>query len=257
MTVEWATSGPGSSIGSTSVSNPDGIAQTNWKVSQTAGPQTATATLDGAAGSPVTFNAIANPGNPTGLLKTGGDNQAQQTGLGFVAPLSVMISDNFGNGVPGIDVDWTVTSGSVTLDAGTTTTGADGVTATAVTAGATLGDATVKAEPTIGSSSVTFNLEVTGPQLHVTLGNNFFRSIHNGTENPAIDTVAVGSTIIWNKASPTGHTVTSTSGPVAFDSGLLVGVPNTTFSFTFNTPGTYTYQCMVHGPPMTGQIVVQ
>jgi hypothetical protein len=257
VTVEWATSGPGSTIGTSSLTDPNGIAQTVWKISQVAGPQAATATVDGATGSPINFSATGNPGNPTSIEKTSGDSQAQQVGMSFPLPLSLQVTDNFGNGIPSIQMDWSVTSGSIVLDGPSSTTGTDGSTAISITAGNTIGAAQVTAAPAGALNSVTFDLEVTGPQLHITLGNDFFRSLHNGTENPAIDTVAVGTTVIWDKASPAPHTVTSTSGPVAFDSGLLTGVANTNYKFTFTTPGTYTYESTPDGPPMTGELVVQ
>src|SRR5690242_11700764 len=49
-----------------------------------------------------------------------------------------------------------------------------------------------------------------GPVGHVTVGNIFFRSAHNGSANPAVDTIAVGGTVtwIWNAAGQ--HTVQST-----------------------------------------------
>jgi len=257
VTVEWETSNSGSAIGSSSVTDPNGIAQTTWKLSQTAGPQSATATLDGATGSPIAFTATALPGNPSSIEKTDGDNQLQEVGLPFPLPMSLRVTDPFGNGVPAIEVDWSVTSGSVILDGPTTITQTDGRTSLSVMAGNAVGPAQVTAEPVGGLNSVIFDLEVTGPQFHIMLGNDFFRSLHNGTENPAIDTVAVGTTVIWDKASPKPHSVTSTSGPVAFDSGLLTGVSNTNYKFTFTTPGTYTYESTPDGPPMTGELVVQ
>ena len=36
-----------------------------------------------------------------------------------------------------------------------------------------------------------------GPVGSVTVGNIFFQSGHNGTMNPAVDTVAVGTTVTW------------------------------------------------------------
>lgn len=257
VTVEWETSNPGSAIGSSSLTDPNGIAQTTWKLSQTAGPQAATATVDGATGSPVTFSATADPGNPSSIEKTAGDNQLQEVGLPFPLPMSLQVTDAFGNGVPSIEVEWSVTSGSVVLDGLVSTTQTDGTSSLSVVAGNTVGPAQVTAEPVGSLYSVTFDLEVTGPQFHIMLGNNFFRSLHNGTENPAIDTVAVGTTVIWDKASPLPHTVTSTSGPVAFDSGLLTGGANLSYEFTFTTPGTYTYESTPDGPPMTGELVVQ
>ena len=92
----------------------------------------------------------------------------------------------------------------------------------------------------------------------VTVGNIFFQSGHNGTMNPAVDTVPVGTTVTWtwtNTGSET-HTVRSDGMPSFTSSDPITG-NGQTYTMTFTTPGTYQYDCAIHGPLMTGRIVVQ
>lgn len=64
--------------------------------------------------------------------------------------------------------------------------------------------------------------------------------------------VKAGTTVTWENRDNTQHTTTSTASPPVWDSGILN--PGQSFSFTFNTPGTYSYICNVH--PMAGTVVV-
>jgi len=95
------------------------------------------------------------------------------------------------------------------------------------------------------------------PVGQVTVGDILFRSAHNGTQNPAVDTIVAGSSVTWTWNGGS-HSIQSTGLPpeVFRNSVVLVGA-NATYSVTFRTPGTYPYQCMVHGSAMTGSIVVQ
>jgi plastocyanin len=86
----------------------------------------------------------------------------------------------------------------------------------------------------------------------VQIGNNFFKSAHNGTVNPAVDTIAVGGTVSWGWPGSL-HSVESTGSP-SFTSSPIQS--SGTYSFTFNNAGTYSYTCAVHPGQMTGQIVV-
>ncbi|MEO7987398.1 MAG: plastocyanin/azurin family copper-binding protein [Gemmatimonadales bacterium] len=92
----------------------------------------------------------------------------------------------------------------------------------------------------------------------VTVGNIFFRSGHNGTTNPAVDTVAAGTTVTWTWTGTggTSHSVLSTGSP-SFTSSPTQSGDGKTYTFTFVTPGTYQYDCVVHGTAMSGTIVVQ
>jgi len=95
----------------------------------------------------------------------------------------------------------------------------------------------------------------------VTVGNNgqiVFISGHNGTTNPAVDTVAAGSTVTWTWTNNQGvsHSVQS-QGSTTFASSPIVSGNGQTYAVTFTAPGTYRYDCAVHGTAMTGTIVVR
>jgi plastocyanin len=62
----------------------------------------------------------------------------------------------------------------------------------------------------------------------------------------------MGTTVTWTNLDSTVHTVTSGTG--AFDSGALG--QNATFSYTFNSRGTFNYHCTLH-PFMTGKVIVE
>ena len=68
---------------------------------------------------------------------------------------------------------------------------------------------------------------------------------------PATLTVAAGTTVTWTNNDSLTHTVTANDG--SFDSSNLK--PGQQFSYTFNTPGTYSYHCALH-PFMSGVVVV-
>lgn len=92
----------------------------------------------------------------------------------------------------------------------------------------------------------------------VSLGNNFFRSDRNGSVNAAVDTVLAGGKVTWKWAS-TGsvpHNVQSVGAP-SFTSGPLETGDGKTYELTFTAPGTYRYNCAVHGNLMSGVVVVQ
>ncbi len=91
----------------------------------------------------------------------------------------------------------------------------------------------------------------------VTVGNIVFTSVHNGTAHPAVDTVALGSTMVWTWTG-TGqvmHSVQSIGATTFPSSGLMAG-EESSYAVKFATPGTYQYDCAVHGQAMTGTIVV-
>jgi plastocyanin len=89
----------------------------------------------------------------------------------------------------------------------------------------------------------------------VTIGAGIqFVSSHNASMNPAVDTIAAGSALTWNWTGTLPHSVRSIGTPTFTSSGTQTGAG--TYSVTFNTPGTYKYNCIVHGDAMTGTIVV-
>jgi lytic cellulose monooxygenase (C4-dehydrogenating) len=91
----------------------------------------------------------------------------------------------------------------------------------------------------------------------VTVGDIFFTSGVNGSSNPAVDTVAVNGTVTWTWATTESlpHSVQSIGSPSFTSSAIQTGAGQT-YQFTFTAPGTYQYDCAVHGQMMTGTIVV-
>jgi plastocyanin len=70
--------------------------------------------------------------------------------------------------------------------------------------------------------------------------------------SPMMMTVKAGTTVTWKNLDGEPHTVVSPDG--AFRSHALD--QGDTFTFKFDTPGTYKYICSIH-PKMMAAIVVQ
>jgi plastocyanin len=77
-------------------------------------------------------------------------------------------------------------------------------------------------------------------------------TISNFSFSPATLNVAAGTTVIWTNKDSVTHTVTSDSG--LFNSGNLS--PDSNFSYTFGSAGTFTYHCAIH-TYMTGTVMVK
>ena len=95
-----------------------------------------------------------------------------------------------------------------------------------------------------------------GPLGSVTAGPGIqFVSGHNGTTNAAVDTIAIGGTVTWTWTGSLPHSVQSVGSTSFASSSTMTG--SGTYAVRFDTPGTYRYDCAVHGQLMTGTIVVR
>lgn len=81
-----------------------------------------------------------------------------------------------------------------------------------------------------------------------------FVSAHDGSQNPAVTSIAVGATVTWTWSGSLQHSVQST-GATSFAGSPIMS--RGSYSVQFNTPGTYHYICGVHGPAMSGTVIVQ
>lgn len=99
--VEW--SGDGSVVGGTTTES-DGSATGDWILPTTAGVAEMTATVGDQTGS---FTAVVAPG-PAALLEATAPTEAP---AGSVVPVSISVTDEYGNPRSGDPVTWTVTSG--------------------------------------------------------------------------------------------------------------------------------------------------
>ena len=77
-------------------------------------------------------------------------------------------------------------------------------------------------------------------------------SLVNFSFSPKELTIKKGTTITWTNEDSAVHTVTSDTD--VFDSGNLA--KGDTFSYTFDTAGTFPYYCIPHAANMKGTIVV-
>jgi plastocyanin len=262
ITVNWATAAAGGAVSPTATdTDANGIASTTWTLGTTAGAQTATATVTGATGSPVTFSATAAAGPAAGLVELDGNAQTGEINTVLPDPVQAQVTDEFGNAVGGVAVSWAATGAAVS--APTVLSDAAGISQVTVTLGGTPGSITITAASDgLEGSPVTFTATATEPAAipttaNVTVRNNNFFSVRNGTSSPAVDTVAVGGTVTWTWASTATnpHDVTSTGSP-SFP-GQETAVQPPPFSHTFTSAGTYNYLCTVHGTGMNGRIVVR
>ena len=71
--------------------------------------------------------------------------------------------------------------------------------------------------------------------------------------NPGTLTVSKGTTVTWQNNDGISHTSTSDTG--VWDTGNIAG--GTSKTATFQNAGTFKYHCAIHGPSMSGTIVVQ
>ena len=86
-----------------------------------------------------------------------------------------------------------------------------------------------------------------GQEVTVRMEDNFFE--------PANITVEPGTTVTWVQSGDNPHTTTSYDG--MWDSGMIEGGTDGTFSFTFEEPGTYDYFCIPHeSMGMIGSVTV-
>ncbi len=142
--VSWAVPANSGTIApAQSTTNINGIATAIRTLGTVAGPQTATASVGGLSGSPVTFTATALPGAATHLVKQSIDPQTGIVATLVTAPV-VKVADQFGNGVGGVIVSFATTGGGI-LGATTNTSDPAGL---ATTGSWTLG-------PIVGPNIVT------------------------------------------------------------------------------------------------------
>jgi hypothetical protein len=163
VTVEWSVTGGGSVNASSVLTGDNGQASVTWTLGNTAGEQTALATSQGLAGSPVTFRATATAGNAAQLELVSGDDQSAPAGTELGQPLVVRLRDADGNPIPNRPVSWVVGSGGGTATPATSNTDAQGLASTRWTLGTTPGANTLNAVVSgLGLSPVPFSATGTG-----------------------------------------------------------------------------------------------
>src|SRR5436190_6910139 len=97
-----------------------------------------------------------------------------------------------------------------------------------------------------------------GPDAQVNVGDDFFKSAANGSQNTAVDTINAGASVKWTWTGAASHSIQSTGVPPAvFRNSVVMRGAGSTYTVRLMNPGTYDYDCAVHGAAMTGRIVVR
>jgi nitrite reductase (NO-forming) len=113
--------------------------------------------------------------------------------------------------------------------------------------------ATTGQTSTTSSSSTSSSSPISG-SVNVRINPGSGLNTTNIYYSPSTITVVVGvnNTVVWTNQDNMEHTVTAIDK--SFDSGLMQ--PGQTFTWTFTSPGTYTYYCTIH-PWMRGTVIVK
>jgi plastocyanin len=244
IAVQWTATG-GAVSGSNVATSATGHSKVRFTYGATAGAQSATATVTGLVGSPVAIAFQASSGTATTIVKTSGDNSTAPPSSQVI--YTVTARDAHTNPKQGVVIDWAVATGGGSITA-QSTTGANGQATATRTLGAGTGDQTATATATALALSpqVTFT---TAAQLITTI------DVANNSFTPNALTVPKGTQVTWDwGAGPTSaHNVTfaaTTGAP-----GNIGNMTSGSASRTFNTAGTFNFQCTNHAG-MTGQVTV-
>ncbi len=244
--VAWTGTGTGESFNpATSITDTTGMAQTIWTLPQEAGIQSAQASVSGATSA--AFTATGVPGAPTNLALVSGNAQAGGLGLPSDDPLVVRVTDQYGNGVSGVDVTWVVTQGFASVPT-VTQSQTDGRAEAPVVYGQLSGPITITAGAS-GLGSVQFQL-IAGHLITVT--NNQFA--------PSQLNISLGNAYVvwkWSQDARNHNVVPDLIAPTR--SGNPTDGPHT-YVFQFTARANYAFYCEVHGSPggtgMSGLISV-
>ena len=251
VSVNWSGLGTAATFNPPSgTTDTNGIASSTWTLPQEAGTATAQADVSGALGSPVVFTATGRPGAATGIALVSGSGQAGGVDLLSDDPLVVLVTDQYGNGVSGVNVTWVVSQGFASVPT-VTQSGTNGRAEAIVRYGQVTGPITVTATVS-GLGSIPFNL-IAGHLI--TVQNNEFV--------PSQLTISslLNAYVVW-KWTPgaRNHNVMPdliALGPTR--SGDPTDGPHT-YVFQFTARANYAFYCIIHGGPggqgMSGLISV-
>lgn len=166
VSVTWSVTAGGGSVSPTSsTTNGQGRATTEWTLGAAADENTATAAVGDLE---VTFTADGVPGEPAELVEAGGDMQAALVGNTLEDSVRVQVVDANGNPVPGVTVAWTVSGGDGSVEPESSVADETGFAATAWTLGTAAGENTLIAS--VDGVSRTFTATAASPVVSLKSG---------------------------------------------------------------------------------------
>ena len=173
--------GDGSADPTPATADGSGQASATWSLGTSSGPQSMEASVGDQS---VTFSAVANPGPPSAMNVTRGNDQRGFAGVELPDRPTVMVADSFGNGVPEIDVGFQVTGGGGSVGSASERTDPAGIASTLWTLGTDIGDNAMEALVE-GIDTVQFTATATsGPPASIAKVSGDGQSVEVGTLLP-------------------------------------------------------------------------
>lgn len=200
--------------------------------------------------------ACGDDGTGLALNRASGNNGDAQTGPVGEAlpdPLRVVVTDEAGDPVSGITVNWSTANGG-SFDPSSSTTDVEGIASTTWTLGGTSGGQLAQAAVNgAANSPVSFSATATGLSIPtVTVSNNAFA--------PDDVTITAGGQVrfLWASSAVGHNVVPATGNPSALPASGGTTLRSAPFEFnaTFPAAGTFRFFCNVHGSNPTPTTVL-
>ncbi len=223
-TVTFSAANGGSVTPASATTDGNGIARTQWKLGNTAGPNVLTATAVTAA---TTITATATAARAATVTLVAGNNQTAPAGSAVPVAPSVRVADAFGNLVADAAVTFSVLAGGGRVTGGLILTNSQGIaTVGSWIMGPAAGEQMLAArveESGVTNNPIVFNATATTPtgaQMVITAGNN--------QEAPVGRLVPVAPTVVVRNAAGTGVPGVIVTFAIASGGGSVIGSRQTT-----------------------------
>jgi hypothetical protein len=202
-TVQITVSGANSAGPFNATDNGDGT-YTGSYTPTASGPDQIDITLNGSPISGSPFNTTVAIGSASQIQIFAGNNQSAPIGGTLSIDPTIKVTDGFGNPVPGVPVQFTVTGGGGSIVVGSGQTGSNGQVGVAWTLGPAVGANQLSASsPGLSGSPVLFTASATPATPVVTI------QAHSPDPSDAGDQVSVTYTVVSTVGSPSGNVTVS------------------------------------------------
>ncbi len=233
VTVAFAADNGGTVNPASAVTDVNGIAATQWKLGNAAGPNVLTSTAGGVS---TTITATATAGRAANVALVAGNNQTVPASAAAPIAPSVRVTDAFNNLVAGAPVSFTALSGGGRVTGGLVTTNAQGIaTVGSWIMGPTAGEQTLAArveENGVSNNPVLFTATATAPtggQMVIQAGNN--------QQAPVGQLVPIAPTVLVRTTNGTPVPGVVVTFAVASGGGQVIGSRQTTDAAGLATVG--------------------
>ena len=221
--LEFVVSSGGGAVGdSTVATDAQGLASTTWTLGATAGLQRLDVSVAGGTSPLLQVSATGLAAAAATLVKSSGDLQSGAVDQPLSDTIVVQVQDEFGNGVPDVEVTFAVTGGGGTVSAATVTTSSDGTAQSIWTMGSGIGAAALTVTAG-GFPAVVFTATAVVPTPDLVVG-----ALSVSPVNPTtLETVTVTVSVTNSGTATTGvsfsvqllvdgvEAATQTVGPIA------------------------------------------